>query len=400
MKAGFYADGNGLYLAVSASGARSWIYRYRVDKKKVRDMGLGPLRLVPLALARVKALDAARARFDGVDPLDQKKERKAAKNAKEAKSQTFWQVAMEFIAKAEGGFKNPKTAPQWTSSLEAYAKPTIGDVEIDKLDTPMIVKVLEPIWATKTETASRVRGRIEKILDYAERMKFRTGANPARWKGNLDFLPKPSKVHTVKHHPSLPWDQLPEFWRLLSSRDGNDADALRLAILTATRTQEIIGAPWAEVDFESRIWAIPKERMKSTRDFRVALSEEAIGILRARHDRLAKTSQFVFPGLKKEKSMSNGAMLALLRRMERKDITTHGFRSSFRDWCGDTEEGSKFPRELAELSLAHAVGDETERAYRRGDGLKLRFSLMETYAGFVTGAKKRERRSHAGRKGG
>jgi hypothetical protein len=298
-KPGFYADGGGLYLQVTASGSRSWIYRYRVGKK-LRDMGLGPLRLVPLANARDKALQAARRRLDGHDPIDEKHAIVVAAQAQAARTKTFWEVAEAFIESMKPGWKNEKHVVQWTSTLTTYAKPIAGHLPVAEIDTPTVKKILDPIWHEKTETASRLRGRIEKILDYAKVCGYRAGENPATWRGHLDkVFPKKSKIAKVVHHPALPGKELPEFWTLLAQQPKHGARALQFAILCGVRTMEIIGAPWSEIDFDSKLWVIPKERMKADRDFRIALSEPALAILKSQLELKPKDNEFIFPGQKK-----------------------------------------------------------------------------------------------------
>jgi integrase len=388
---GFYADGGGLYLQVSSNGARSWVFRYRAAGK-LRDLGLGPLRLVPLAVARSKAIDAARLHLGGVDPIDAKRARQAKAQVEAARAVTFWEVAESYVEAHRAGWRNEKHAAQWLATLNAYAKPIAGELAVSSIDTPIVVKILDPIWRTKSETAARLRGRIESILDFAKARGQREGENPARWRGHLDQLfPARGKVARVVHHPALPWRELPAFYTALADQAGIAADALRFTILTAARTGETLGATWPEIDLERAVWTIPAGRMKAHRDHRAALSDQAIEILRRAHGLRSGDDGFVFRGQKRGAPLSNMACLAVLKRMKRCDLTTHGFRSTFKDWA---TEATSFPNEAVELALAHAIGDKVEAAYRRGDLLERRFELARSWGDFVTGGDGRKRRSH------
>jgi integrase len=389
---GFYPDGGGLYLQVTANAARSWVFRYRGAGGKNRDLGLGPLRLVPLAVARSKAIDAARLRLEGIDPIEAKRARRAQAAAEAARAATFWEVAEAYIENHKAGWRNEKHAAQWLATLTAYAKPVAGALAISAIDTGVITKILQPIWATKPETAARLRGRIEAILDFAKARGQREGDNPARWRGHLDqMLPARGKVARVVHHAALDWRKVPVFYLSLASQEGIAADALRFAILTAARTGEVLGARWPEIDLDQAVWTIPAARMKAGRDHRVALSSQAVDLLLRAHSMRAGDAGFVFRGLKKDAGLSNMACLAVLRRMDRNDITTHGFRSSFRDWAS---EATSFASEAVELALAHAINNKVEAAYRRGDLLQRRFELAQAWGDFVTGTEGSERRSH------
>lgn len=380
-KPGLHGDGGGLYLQVTESGSKTWIYRFMLAGRR-RDMGLGALHTVSLAEAREEARQCRQLVRQGIDPIQNRKAAKLSAEAEAIKAMTFKQCAEAYINAHEASWKSDKHAAQWTSTLKTYAYPTIGALSVEAVDTGLVMKILEPIWATKTETASRVRGRMEAILDWATVRKYRTGENPARWKGHLDYLlPARSKVQRGSHHAALPYDQINAFLSALRAQEGSSARALEFAILTAARTSEAIGATWAEVDLEKKVWTIPAERMKAGREHRVPLSEPALSILADMKE--IKTGEFVFPGGKAKKSLSNMALLTTLRRMKRTDITVHGFRSTFRDWAAEQTHAS---REVAEMALAHAIGDKVEAAYRRGDLFEKRRELMDEWAEYCTHA--------------
>lgn len=396
-KPGRYGDGQGLYLLVRPHDARFWLFRYTVNGK-MREMGLGPVELSrvdrpdePVALApsgpnpartlaeaRVLAGDLFRSVRMGRDPLA---ERDAAK-AEAGQAKTFGDVADSYIKAHEAGWKNAKHRQQWGNTLTTYVLPTIGARAVASIDTGAVMTVLDPLWREKTETASRVRGRIEAVLDFATARGWRTGDNPARWRGHLDnLLPARMKVATVQHHAALPWRQMAAFMVDLGKQEGVAPLALRFAILTAARTGEAVGATWGEIDMTEKAWTIPAERMKAAREHRVPLSSGALDVLadmaKLRTDRSDDAP--VFPGGKPGKPLSNMALLMLLRRMERADLTAHGFRSTFRDWCG---ESTNHPREVAEAALAHTIKDKAEAAYARGDLMDKRRRLMEDWAVF------------------
>ncbi len=381
---GFHADGNGLYLQVTSKGARSWVFRYRAGSR-LRDLGLGALRLVPLAVARAKALDAARLRLDGIDPIDAKRARVVAANAEAARAVTFWQCVEDYIEKNKAGWKNAKHADQWRSTLETYARPTAGHLAVSAIDTETVRAIIEPIWETKPETAGRLRGRIEAVLDFAKVRGQRDGENPARWRGHLDqVLPARSKVAKVRHHAALDWRQAPGFFADLSNQNGFAADALRFTILTAARTGEVLGATWDEVDAENAVWTIPAGRMKAEKEHRVVLNAPALAILERMRE-VTSGKGFIFPGHKAEKSLSDMSMLAVFKRMKRTDLTTHGFRSTFKDWAS---ESTAFPVDAVELALAHTVGSKVEQAYRRRDMLEKRRDLARAWGDFLTGSER------------
>ena len=378
-------DGGGLYLRVSGTGAKSWVFRFQLDGKR-RDMGLGPYPDISLAAAREKAMAHRRQRHDGTDPLEARKARRQAERVAVAKGWTFRQVAEEFIGRNEAGWRNKKHRQQWRNTLATYVYPTLGDLPVGALDTGLVVQVLDPIWATKPETASRVRGRIEAVLDAATVRGYREGPNPAQWKGNLaHILPARAKVRKVAHHAALPFDEMPAFLAALRSRQGMAARALEFAILTAARTGEVLGARWGEIDLTAEVWTVPAERMKAGREHRVPLSDAALAVLDTVQP-LALTKEGkpdpsapVFPGPRRALTMSNMTMLMLLRRMKRGDLTAHGVRSTFSDWAA---ESTAYPHEVVEMALAHAVENKVEAAYRRGDLFEKRRKLMVAWAGF------------------
>lgn len=375
---GLHADGNGLYLQVTPTGTKSWVFRYMADLKQ-KKLGLGPYPIVTLADARKKAMECQRQRHvDGIDPLDRKKAERSARRVERAKVMTFKQCAEAYIASHRAGWKNIKHAAQWEATLKTYAYPTFGDLPVAEVDTGLVMKAIEPMWTKTPETATRVRGRIESILGWATTRGFRQGDNPARWRGHLDnLLPKRSKVAKVQHHPALPYAEIGEFLTQVRALEGVGARALEFAILTAARTGEVVNARWSEIDLDARMWTIPGERMKAGKEHRVPLSDRAIAILKGLPRE--KGTDFVFIGDKKGKALSNMALLMTLRRMKRDDLTVHGFRSTFRDWAA---EQTAYPNEMVEMALAHTIGDKTEAAYRRGDMVEKRRRLMADWAAF------------------
>lgn len=360
---GYYADGGGLYLLIGPTGAKSWVLRYQI-RKRAREMGLGSAALVSLQEARAAAIAQRRLLAQGLDPLE---ERKAAA----AVGSTFVECAEALIKSLEPGWRNDAQAEQWRQSLRDYGPR--ADMPIKDVDTAAVMACLQPIWATKTETASRVRGRIERVLDWARVHGLRSGDNPARWRGHLDkLLPKPTKVTKPRHHEAMPYAEVPVFMARLAERDGAARRALRFTILTAARTGEVTGADWSEFDMGDAVWTIPADRMKGGREHRVPLSTAAMAILRT------------LPRDRPPFALSENAMLYLLQREPPKGyglpFTVHGFRSSFRDWAAETTE---FPNELVEMALAHAIRNKAEAAYRRGNLLERRRRLMEAWAEFL-----------------
>lgn len=317
--------------------------------------------------------------LDVRDPLDEKEQQRVSRKVASTKSKTFMECAEAYIDAHKAGWKNAKHAAQWTSTLETYAEPVFKGITISSIDTTLVMKVFEPIWKTKTETATRVRGRIESVLDWATVSGYRSGENPARWKGHLDhLLPKRSKVQKVEYHPALPYSEAPEFMKVLRSQAGIAALALEFLILTATRTNETIGARWDEIDIKNRVWTIPGSRMKTGKEHRVPLSAQAIKILKRMQS--DSTGECVFPGQRDGNPMSNMVFLQLLKRMGRSDITAHGFRSTFRDWVGET---TQYPREVAEAALAHILRNKAETAYARGDLFMRRTTMMHDWAKYL-----------------
>ncbi|TPN28364.1 DUF4102 domain-containing protein [Mesorhizobium sp. B2-3-3] len=390
-KPGTYGDGGGLYLQVTKSTSKkasegevtkSWLFRFMLAGK-ARSMGLGDIQTFNLKEARERAREARQKVTDGIDPIEQRneKEKKAAVRAEDAKRVTFKQASERYIAAHKAGWKNAKHAEQWKNTLETYAWPTIGDLPVAKVETAHIMQILEPIWTEKTETASRVRGRVEMVLDWATARHYRSGDNPARWRGHLDkLLPARSKVAKVEHHAAMPYVELPAFMARLRKMDSISARAVEFTILNAVRTGEAIGAKEGEFDFANKVWTIPAERMKAGKPHRVPLSDRAITLLEALPREAG--SPYMFAGARPGKPLSNMAMLELLRGMEGIDgLTVHGFRSTFRDWAA---ERSNFPREIAEAALAHTVRDKTEASYQRGDMLEKRRRMMTAWAAFAT----------------
>ena len=379
IKRGFHADGGGLYLQVSKFDTKSWVFRFNI-KKRSREMGLGPLRTISLAEARDEALKCRKLLREGIDPIEQRKFIRGQAQAEAVKVMAFRACTEQYISSQSAGWKSVKHASQWIRSIEIYVYPVFGDLPVQAVDTGLVMKVIEPIWSTKTETAGRVRGRIENILDWARVRKYREGENPARWKGHLDtLLPARSKVKKVKHHPALPYDEISGFMETLRNQEGVSARGLEFLILTAARTGETIGAKWDEVNFDKAVWVISADRMKAGKEHRVPLSSAALKVLSGLKE--AAQNDFIFPGMRRNTSLSNMAFLQLLKRMDRNDITAHGFRSSFRDWAA---ERTAYPHEVAEMALAHAVGNKVEAAYRRGDMFDKRRKIMDDWAGFCT----------------
>jgi integrase len=374
---GTYADGAGLYLQVRGPDQRSWLYRYKLHGRD-RWMGLGATADVPLAEAREQAQAARRQVRAGIDPISQRKQQRSG-----PASLSFDTVADAYAAAHAAGWRTAKHARQWRHSLTAYVTPVFGMLPVATIDVGLVMQAVEPIWATKTATASRVRGRIEAVLDYAKARGWRSGENPARWRGHLDhLLPAYARTHTVRHFAALPWTEIGEFMAALEGEQGMTPLALRFLILTAARTGEVLKARWSEIDIESATWTIPAPRTKTRREHRVPLSAPAMRLLLELQPlRTVTRGDWVFPGLKDGMSLSPNALLALLRRLRRNDLTAHGFRSTFRSWCA---EATNYPREVAEAALAHVSGDQTERAYQRSDLFERRRRLMEEWATVCT----------------
>lgn len=368
---GRHSDGGGLYLNVSTVGTKSWLFMWTPAGGKRREMGLGAYPAVSLAKARAKATECRAAVAEGRDPI--------AERAKEAEP-TFGECADKFLASMEGSWRNEKHRAQWKMTLEEYCKP-IRPKRVSMIGTEEVLEVLNPIWTAKPETASRLRGRIERVLDFAKTKGWRQGENPALWRGHLkNVLPARRKL-TRGHHAAMPFQEVPAFVLRLRSAEAMAARALEFLILTAARSGEVYGAKWEELDLVAGLWTIPAERMKAAKEHRVPLSDRALAIVKRLHD--LRVSDYVFPGQKKDQPLSSSAMEMLLRRLE-VDVTVHGFRSSFRDWAGDN---TGFPRDVAEAALAHEIGNAVERAYRRADAIEKRRKLMQAWADYLGGPK-------------
>jgi integrase len=381
---GKHPDGRGLYLYVSETGGRSWVLRYMIAGRS-HEMGLGSAYDFSLPEARQRASDARKLAAGGADPLSAKRVELKAKIAaieadriQAARAMTFRDCAAAYIRENEADWRNQKHRQQWSNTLITYAYPVLGDLPVGAIDRGLVLKVLRPIWRAKHETASRVRGRIETILDWARVHGHREDGvpNPAMWSGNLEHA-LAAKKPRIEHHAALPYKDMNSFLIELRQRNGIGAIALEFAILTAARTGEVIGAQWQEIDFKGRLWAIPAGRMKAGKEHRVPLSDRAIEILKDMARAGEAPDRYVFPGMKSGRGLSNMALLETLRRMGRGELTAHGFRSSFRDWA---RECTNFPRDIAELALAHGSADRVEAAYARGTALSKRRQLMTAWA--------------------
>jgi integrase len=372
-KPGRHSDGAGLYLNVTETGARSWVFMWKVAGRR-REMGLGSARDVPLARAREMAAEYRTIVSAGRDPLQLRAESRAT----ERQVPTFGECADEFVAAKQSEWRNEKHRAQWAMTLIKYAAP-LRKHPVDAIDTAAVLSVLKPIWQTRPETASRFRGRIEQVLDAAKAQGHRTGENPARWRGHLDKLLAKRQKLTRGHHAAMPYAEVPEFLGRLRERQAESVSALALefAILTAARSGEVLGMRWQEIDKVTNVWTVPAQRMKTAREHRVPLSPRALAVLKEAAK--ARTGDFVFPGSHSGRPLSVMAMEMVLRRMNLDSVTVHGFRSAFRDWAGNE---THFAREVAEAALAHVIGDAAEQAYRRGDALEKRRALMEAWANY------------------
>jgi integrase len=383
-KAGRFPDGGGLYLQIGAAGGRSWIYRYYLGGKE-RYLGLGSATAIPLKRARELAAQARQLRAEGIDPIDQRRHDRMAEKILTAKVTTFSQCATQYVVAHEPSWRNEKHRQQWVNTLRTYAQPVLGELPVQAINTDLIMKVLLPIWTTKPETASRVRGRIETILDWATVRELRQGDNPARWRGHLEhLLPAPSKVREPQHFAALPYAEVPAFMAALRGRPGISARCLEFAVLTAARTSEAIGARWDEFDLSHGRAArvIPSNRMKSAAEHRVPLAPEVVSLLLDLQSR--RENEFVFPGHRNGQTLSNMALLKMLALMDHGSLTTHGFRSSFTDWAHETTD---FPDAVIDMALAHKVSDKVQAAYRRGDLFQKRRRLMQEWATFCASAR-------------
>lgn len=383
---GRYCDGGNLYLQVRRSASKtspdsvnkSWAFRY-VRHDKQTWMGLGPYPDVSLAEARELATEARKQLLKGIDPLTDKRARQQEARVARSDMLSFAECAEKYIDAQAPGWSNPKHIDQWRNTLKNVAGPIFGHLPVDQVDTALVMRCIEPLWTTKTETASRLRGRIESVLDRATVRGYRGGDNPARWRGHLDkLLPRPSLVARVKHHPALPYTEVGAFIQQLREDAGVASRALEFTILTTARTNEVVQAEWSEFDLDVGIWVVPAERMKSKREHRIPLSEAANAVLESSKGR---NNRYVFPGQKRGSHLSNNAMLKVLKRLNQDSITVHGFRSTFRDWCA---ESTSYPADVAEMALAHTLRDKTEAAYRRGDLFEKRSRLMADWARYCS----------------
>lgn len=365
----------GLALQIAPTGARSWILRIQVGGKR-RDMGLGGYPDVTLADAWKAAREARATAKSGVDPIEQARAARSALLASNLAAKTFKQCAVAYVTAHTPTWSNAKHAAQWTSTLETYAYPIMGEMLVRDVGLPQVLSVLEPIWSEKTETATRLRGRIESVLDWATVRGYRSGLNPARWKGHLDtLLAKPGKIAKKDHHAAIPVGEMGAFMAALRKQEGTGAKALEFAILTAVRSGEVRGAAWSEIDKDAKVWTIPAARMKMRKEHRVPLSDAALQLLGSLTR--MEGNDLLFPALRGGE-LSDMTLSAVMRRMKVKGVP-HGFRSTFRDWCA---ERTNYPRDVAEMALAHAIGDKVEAAYRRGDLFDKRTRLMTEWAAF------------------
>jgi integrase len=373
---GDYLDGRGLFLQIRSSTSKSWLLKYSL-LKRAREMGLGPAADIPLATARELRDRYCALLKQGIDPIEHRRAERAALAVDRAKSITFEQAATRYIQSNRAGWGNLRHAKQWEATLKAYAFPVLGALPIQEITTALVLRVIEPLWATKPTTASRLRGRLEAIIGAAKARGEYVGENCAVWKGHLDkLLPAPRKVRAVANHAAMAYSAVPSFMTELRAREGIAAAAMEFLVLTAARTGETLGAKWQEIDFKKSVWTIPHTRMKGGRPHQVPLSAPAVAVLK-RMEKL-RTGEIIFFGQSSGRPLGNMALLVLLRRMNTA-VTAHGFRSSFRDWCA---EQTNFPSEVAEMALAHAVGNKVEAAYRRGDLLEKRRKLMNAWADY------------------
>ena len=371
---GMYADGGSLYLRVAEGGSKQWIFRYTVNGRN-RDMGLGPVHTLTLAEARERATEARKLRLDGIDPIANKRARVAALRAADAKAKTFADCVKGFIEDNESSWTSVKHRRQWETSLIKYTYPILGSLPVAAIDTPLVLRVLKPIWDAKRETASRLRGRIENVLGWATVHHYRSGDNPARWNGLLEHaLPA---VVKGDHHAALPYTQVASFMQALRKDTGIVARALEFITLTAVRLGEATGATWDEIDLEAKTWTIPASRMKADQQHRVPLSDAAISVLKTVRE--IRQSDYVFAGFKPGRPIGGDALRELIKKLAGADVTVHGLRSTFRDWAA---EQTNVQREVAEVALAHAIPDAVEAAYRRGDLFDKRRKLMGAWAAY------------------
>jgi integrase len=376
-KRGLLHDGSGLYLQITKGGVKSWLFRYMI-KGRARAMGLGPLANVTLAHARGLAAACRQQLQQGIDPIDARRAQQKQAKVVAAKGVSFRACAEQYIKSHRSAWRSERHAHQWQRTLETYAFPTLGDMPVGQIDVAAVMRVLEPIWQTKTETANRVRGRIESVLDWARARGYRDAENPARWRGHLqNLLPRQAKIQAVRHHPAMAYSEVGAFMTLLRAHEGRPALALQFVVLTAARTGEVLGAKWDEIDIDAALWVIPARRTKQNREHRIPLAPAALAIL----IKLRGTAEgaYIFTDGKKDAPLHNMTLLRLLRHFSHHGITTHGFRSTFSDWVA---ECTAYPAEVREAALGHAVGDKVVAAYKRGDALEKRRRLMAKWAEF------------------
>jgi integrase len=372
-----YADGGSLYLRVAEGGSKQWIFRY-VTNGRMRDMGIGPAHILTLAEAREKAREANKLRLEGIDPIAHKHARRAALQAADAKAMTFKQCAEAFIKDNDRGWTNAKHRYDWAASLTMYVYPTLGNLSVAAIDTPLVLKVIKPLWERVPETARRVRGRIEAVMGWATVHHYRTGDNPARWQGHLEHaLPSRTDIAPVQHYAALPYDAVPAFMGKLEGKGNVSAACLRFIVLTAARRSEATEATWDEIDLENRVWTVPAARMKAGKKHQVPLSAAALAVLKDMAE--VRTSEYVFAGNAAGRPVHGHSVVGLAKRVAGIDLTLHGFRSSFRDWCSEL---TNFKGEVAEMALAHAIPSSVEAAYRRGDLFEKRRKLMDAWAAY------------------
>ena len=380
---GMYADGGSLYMRIAPGGSKQWVFRY-VRGGRLRDMHIGPVHTFSLAEARERATEARKLLVDGIDPLAAKRARIAALKAADAKAMTFQQCVDGFIRDNESSWTNPRHRREWKASLLKYVYPVLGSLPVAAIDTPLVLRALKPIWGTVPETASRVRGRIENVLGWATVHHYRSGDNPARWNGLLQHaLPA---VVKGEHHAALPYVEVPAFMTKLRQQTGVPARCLEFVILTAARLGEAQKATWEEIDFDNRVWVISGARMKAGKEHRVPLTTAAITVLNGMRE--IRQTGYVFPGVRPGAPTGMTMPWRLANEIAGSKVSVHGFRSSFRDWAA---ERTNFPREVAEMALAHAIPNAVEAAYRRGDLFEKRRVLMEAWAQFCTKPAEREK---------
>jgi integrase len=377
-KPGRHPDGDGLYLDVTDEGVASWTYRFTMLGRSERNMGLGPLRDIGLADARGLAADARRLKRAGIDPLEQRRAARVAVALEAARAMTFRQCAEAYIEAHKAGWRNAEHRRQWSATLASYAYPKIGHLPVSAVDVGLVLKIIEPLWRTRTETASRLRGRIELVLDWATARGYRQGENPARWRGHLEnLLPRRRAVQKVKHLSAVPYSEVPALMAQLRGADEIPARCLEFTILAAARSGETLGARWPEIDLSARLWTVPAEHMKGGREHLVPLVDRTVAILEAQA--ALRINDLVFPGRDEDRPLSKTTLIRVLRRLGHREAVVHGFRASFATWAA---ERTSYPHEVREAALAHAIPSAVERAYRRTTMLDRRRRLMADWAAY------------------